>query len=180
MRVMRIFRNVTMMGIIACCVFGFLLFTFGWYASRYQTLYEVRGNTAQPVRYADPGFPLISPLVSIAIPNATGFPELKTVKNEVSAIIEDAKDKGNVSDAGVYFRLPKNAHWFGVNENNKFDPGSLIKVPIMIALLKEAEINPKILTKEIAYNSNLLSDIPDALVAQLATGRYGMTSFCRQ
>jgi len=158
---------VLVFGIVALATFAI-----GWYASRYETLSEVAKNSAQPVRYSDPEFPLISPLVSIAIPNASGFPELKRVKSDVQNIIDDAKARKAASDVGVYFRLPGNAHWFGINENDKFDPGSLIKVPIMMALLKEAEIRPEILQEKLTYNANLDSDIPNALKAQLPSGRY--------
>src|SRR4051812_19277709 len=88
-------------------------FSVGWYASRYLTLKEVTRNTMQPVRYKDPAYPLINPLVSIAIPNSTGFDELNGLENDIRQVIALAKKSGAVSDVGVYFRLPANAHWFG-------------------------------------------------------------------
>src|SRR5262249_1238279 len=147
-------------------------FAVGWYASRYETLWEVSKNAAQPVRYSDPDFPLISPLVSVAIPNATGFPELNKVKNDVQNIVNAAQESGSGSGAGIYFRLPENAHWFGIHENNKFDPGSLIKVPIMLAYLKEAESNPGILNDKLYYNPKNNDPLPNALPAQLSAGTY--------
>src|SRR3569623_979925 len=107
------------------------IFAIGWYGSRFETLSEVAKNAAQPVRYSDPEYPLISPLVSVAIPDASGFPELRGVKKDVQSLINTAEAQGVASDVSVYFRLPDNAHWFGINENDKFDPGSRIKVPIM-------------------------------------------------
>ena len=145
----------------------------GWYASRFETLHEVENNSVHPVRYADANYPLINPLVSVAIPDSTGFPELKGVKHDVQTVIDAARRKGNVSDVGVYFRLPDNAHWFGINENGKFDPGSLIKVPIMLAYLKEAETRPSILDTRLYYDPAGKSDpLPNALPAQLPRGSY--------
>jgi beta-lactamase class A len=169
---MKWLRSVSLSTLSIVVFAALATFAIGWYASRYETLTEVAKNTPQPVRYEDSQYPLISPLVSVAIPNATGFPELAGVKNDVSNIIQVAEARGDTSDVGVYFRLPANAHWFGINENDKFSPGSLTKVPIMMAFLKEAESNPKILDEELYYNSALVADIPDALPAQLPTGRY--------
>ena len=156
-------------GVLACALASFAL---GWDLSRYETLKEVGDATAQPVRFADPEFPYIHPLVSIAIPNAKGFPELEHVKQDVVDIIRKATDEHRATDVGVYFREPNNAHWFGINENNKFDPGSLIKVPIMLAYLKQSELDPKIMKKQLYYDPAKNDSLPNPLPAQLPRGRY--------
>jgi len=153
-------------------VAALIAFAAGWYLNGHRTLSEASKDDAQPVRYNDPDYPLISPLVSVAIPNATGFPELAKVQSDVQGIVTDAKKKGVLTDAGVYFRLPGNAHWFGINENGKFDPGSLIKVPIMLAYLKETEADPSMLDKKIYYNPKNNDPLPNALAAQLPAGTY--------
>jgi beta-lactamase class A len=155
-------------------------FTAGWFGSRYETLQQASKNDAQPVRYNDPDYPLISPLVSVAIPNATGFPELTKTESDVQSLIDAAKKKGILTDAGVYFRLPANAHWFGINENGKFDPGSLIKVPIMLAYLKEAETNPSILDDKLYYNPQNNDALPNALPAQLPVGTYSASKLLEE
>lgn len=154
-------------------------FAVGWSLSRAVTLTEVSKNVARPVRYSDPEYPRISPLVSVVIPEAKGFPELYKAKNDVQQIIRDATMRGDVSDVGVYFRLPSNAHWFGIHEDVKFGPGSLIKVPIMMAVLKKAESNSRLLEEKLYYNSALVADIPDALPAQLKTGQYSAEELLR-
>src|SRR5207253_164364 len=112
--VMRIIRRISTKTALICTFAILGTFAAGWYTSRALTLREVGDNTARPVRYNDPNYPLISPLISVAIPNASGFPELKRVKSAVERVITAAKENGAVSDVGVYFRLPVNAHWFGV------------------------------------------------------------------
>ncbi len=156
-------------GILALIVFSFGA---GWYTSRNVTLTDAAKNVAKPVRYKDPNFPYINPLVSIAISDASGFPELNKAKADVQKIINAAKKTGAASDVSVFFRLPSNAHWFGIDEDEKFDPGSLIKVPIMLAYLKQAESHPTILEKRLYYNPKENDALPNALPAQLAAGVY--------
>ncbi len=169
---MRFLRSVSPFRAVAGFVLLVAVFSLGWYSSRIEALREAVNNNAEPVRYKDPDYPLISPLVSVAIPNSTGFPELKTVRGDVQRIIEQAKQKGAAKNVGVYFRMPINAHWFGIDENDKYDPGSLIKVPIMLAYLKEAETSPAILETKMLYNPTINDPLPNALPAQLAKGTY--------
>ncbi len=169
---MKILRHVSLRTVLAYAAIILGAFSLGWYTSRAQTLQASNRNVAQPVRYKDPEFPLINPLVSIALPNAVGFPELKNVKNDVANIIDAAKNTGDVQDVGVYFRLPGNAHWFGVNENTKFDPGSLIKVPILLAYLKETESDPAILSRRYFYDPRQNNALPDSLPSQYKAGSY--------
>jgi beta-lactamase class A len=164
-------RSISLLKFFLGFVVLIVVFALGWYTSRLQSLSETVKNTAQPVRYQDPDYPLINPLVSVVIPNATGFPELRAIKSDVQNIINAAKQRG-VTNVGVYFRLPVNAHWFGINENDKFDPGSLIKVPIMLAYLKEAETTPHILEDRLYYNPKDNDPLPNALPAQLSVGTY--------
>lgn len=154
-------------------------FAVGWNVGKNQTLKEIGDATAQPVRVTDPEFPYIHPLVSIAIPNATGFPELERVKGDVNAIIEKARTEHRASDVGVYFREPNNAHWFGINENDKFDPGSLIKVPIMLAYLKESESDPRVMKKQLYYDPSKKDPVPNPLPAQLTRGWYSAEALLR-
>jgi len=73
--------------------------------------------------------------------------ELETKDKIQKEVIDKNKDV-NIS---VYFRNLNNGPWFGINAGDKFAPASLLKVPIMIAFLKEAESNPSILDKTILY-----------------------------
>ncbi|MBI4844491.1 MAG: serine hydrolase [Nitrospirae bacterium] len=47
-----------------------------------------------------------------------------------------------------------NEPFFGINYEERFAPASLLKVPTMMALFKEAESNPWILTKKVLYNGS--------------------------
>lgn len=55
---------------------------------------------------------------------------------------------------GVYVRNLNNGPWFGINENEKYSPASLMKVPILMTFLKWIELDPSILMKKILVNED--------------------------
>lgn len=63
--------------------------------------------------------------------------------------IDAWKKSGEVSHVTVYFRDLENGPTFGIDEKEHFAPASLLKVPIMIALLKYAETHPEILDETV-------------------------------
>lgn len=55
---------------------------------------------------------------------------------------------------GVYVRNLNNGPWFGINENEKYSPASLMKVPILLTFLRWIELDPTILTKKITITED--------------------------
>jgi len=78
--------------------------------------------------------------------------KVQTMKALVGSTIQDEKDYGNVDHVSVYFRDLNNGPWFGIGEGDKFMPGSLLKVPFMIALFKIAEHQPFFLSKQVVFH----------------------------
>lgn len=87
-------------------------------------------------------FELLSP--SIAWVNAEGFVKLQKnysvnytkLKKNISSILKKASLKGHY---GVYFEDLNTGAWIGINEKDEFLPASLLKLPIMIAILKKVQ-----------------------------------------
>ncbi len=73
--------------------------------------------------------------------------ELKGVKEKAEALI--ARQKATV--ISIYFRDLTNDQWFGINETEIFTPASLLKVPVMIAILKFEDKHPGTLNQNIPY-----------------------------
>lgn len=71
-------------------------------------------------------------------------------KKLISKITEQHSDV----HLSVYFRNLNNGPWFGINENEDFAPASLLKVPLMLAYLKESEASPGILIENILYSES--------------------------
>jgi len=98
------------------------------------------------------GYDFINPLLSCDISENKQFNEYKPITEKFQAYIKQNIQNGNAEDISVYFRGLNSGHWSGVNENDAYSPASLLKVPIMIAYLKEADENPDILNEQIVYH----------------------------
>ena len=78
--------------------------------------------------------------------------ELGIVKHDVSSMIDKYKSTGIINSASVYLKDYSDNSWFGINENEEYKPGSLLKVPELITVLKMSESNPGFLNKKITYD----------------------------
>lgn len=93
------------------------------------------------------GMDLINPKVSrYRLPDIA-----QNLKTEITPVIEGFKKEGKVSDVGFYVRDLDSGYGFGINENEKFVPASLLKIITMISYYKSAETNPAILQKKLVY-----------------------------
>lgn len=77
---------------------------------------------------------------------------LNAISESISSIINNYKQYQNVSTASVYLRDYETSEWTSVNENENYEPGSLFKVPLLVATLKMSEGKPGLLDQKVAYN----------------------------
>ena len=78
----------------------------------------------------------------------TGYAE---TQQKISEFIEAERAAENVSEVAIYFRDLKNGPVFGINETASFAPASLLKLPLALAYLFEAERTPALLAQELAF-----------------------------
>lgn len=83
--------------------------------------------------------------------------EFASLRNELIAYIEQQTAQKKVQSVSVYFRDLQNGPIMGINGGENFTPASLLKLPLLIAFYKKAEVDPSLLTKEIT--------IPDTVQA---------------
>jgi beta-lactamase class A len=94
-------------------------------------------------------YKFISPIVSIETTQES--PELQSLKGRLNDYISGEKQKG-LTSAAVYFReFSASNGWFAINAKEKYDPGSLLKVGVLITYMQMAEDNPKLLNMEVQY-----------------------------
>ncbi|HNP32478.1 MAG TPA: class A beta-lactamase-related serine hydrolase [Flavobacterium sp.] len=77
---------------------------------------------------------------------------LAGTKQQLADIINRYKASGDVASASVYLRDYVNSDWVGVNDDEKYQPASLLKVPVLITILKMNEENPGFLNKVVLYD----------------------------
>jgi len=70
--------------------------------------------------------------------------------DEFRSTIDEFIKESNIQTA-IYFRDLNNGPWFSINGELRFDGGSLLKIPVLIAYYKNAENNPEILDRKIKY-----------------------------
>lgn len=112
-----------------------------------------------PIRENNAGYSFIDPLLFYNVPDDVG--QYEPLESQVQGII-----KGQASDltTSVYYRDLNSGRWFGIQENQKYTPASLLKVVIMMAYFKEAELTPSVLSQRITFSpavQSLMQTVPD-------------------
>lgn len=115
------------------------------------------------IREYDTRYSLIRPLLICQVHENEETEKLRGLEQKANSIVESAKQKDKIFSASVYYRDLNSGRWIGVNELEEFEPASLLKVPLMMAYLKEAEDDPSVLNKVYSYINTYE---PDPLVAK--------------
>ena len=85
--------------------------------------------------FCDENYSLISPDINCEKDPSR---ETKVLRVIVDDYINQTKTHGDVNEISVFYRNLSNRQWFGVNENENFSPGSLLKLPLAITYYKLA------------------------------------------
>ncbi len=116
------------------------------------------------------GFQFIRPLL-YAEPSCESD-NLTQHKSEIETIINTNKSLGNITTASVYIREFSKAEWVTINENEKYSPGSLMKVPELIAFYKMNEKSPGLFSRKVKYDHEYITDKhPTYLSKQIKLGQ---------
>lgn len=100
------------------------------------------------------GYDFINPLLECEIQN--NWDRQKYIpfeKKSIERIKKEVIDTHSWMTIGLYVRNLNNGPWFGINENEKYSPASLMKVPILITFLKWIEQDAPILNKKILIDN---------------------------
>jgi beta-lactamase class A len=98
------------------------------------------------------GYRYVKPL--LFADKSTSSELLQSLKRTLQEEINTRIREGSISKAAVYIKAYKNGEWIGINEDEQFHPGSLIKVPILITYMKMEELQPGTLNKKIPFESS--------------------------
>ena len=81
---------------------------------------------------------------------------LSGLKQAIVGYINAQQQSGIISSASVYIKEFSSDDWVYINPENKYTPGSLLKVPVMMCVLKMAETNPSFLEKKLIYDPKIV------------------------
>ncbi len=96
-------------------------------------------------------YPYLNPLTECIRSKGLRMEELKTFKPKIEKYIFEYCKTHKGAKVSYYFRDLNNGMWIGLNEKELFSPASLMKVPTLVAVLKEAQTNPALLQNKIEY-----------------------------
>ncbi|MBP7515475.1 MAG: serine hydrolase [Flavobacteriales bacterium] len=74
-------------------------------------------------------------------------PRFEGLRASVSNLVNDLKASGQVLSASVYIRDFKQAEWTWYNGDELYDPGSLLKIPLLLTYLSMAEEDPSLMER---------------------------------
>lgn len=98
-------------------------------------------------------FKYINPLLAVDIDEPKQFFNKSGLEIRLDNLINKEKKTKRVEKVAIYFRDIEPGRWIGINQDEKFSPGKLLTIPIMIAYFKQAEADPSILTRNLQYES---------------------------
>jgi len=107
----------------------------GWVSSRNYFLREFTGDS-HTVREDSGQFEFINPYLFGESSKDLYAPEFKPLNSALSADIKKVTDNHSADSVSVYYRDLNSGHWTGVNEDEKYEPSSMLKVVTMMATLQ--------------------------------------------
>ena len=102
------------------------------------------------------GFQYIRPL--LFVDNMCQADKLTPLKSSLSVLFENYKKSGALNSASFYMKDYSSNDWMAINEDEKYSPGSLLKVPQLITYLKMNEEKPGLLNKRLTFSHQLITD----------------------
>ncbi len=104
------------------------------------------------VRIPNSSSELIGPLLFADV--TCSSPELDSLKRKVSDVINDRKKSGAIDQASVYVKSLRSGLWFEVNGTQQYEPGSMMKIAILMTYLKKSEQDPAFFKRELKLTSS--------------------------
>jgi beta-lactamase class A len=103
-----------------------------------------------------------NPLLDFEFPQGYKNPILPSEK--VRDFVQDIMKVNDVNHISLYYRDLNNGPWIGINEKEYFSPASMLKTPLLIALLKWSEEVPNVLEKEVVVENRYFENTPPQYV----------------
>ncbi|MFY8108473.1 MAG: serine hydrolase [Bacteroidia bacterium] len=104
---------------------------------------------------------LVNPMLPCVEQLKLNMKELKTFRPKLDTYLEQIHKQYPEIHISYYFRDLNNGLWIGVEEKELFSPASLMKIPVMIAVLKRTEVEPLFMDNKIQYDTTLLDKIDE-------------------
>jgi beta-lactamase class A len=74
------------------------------------------------------------------------------LKEQINELIKGYQSAGKLKSASVYFRNLEDEGWICINGDEKFEPASLYKVPVLMTVLRISESTPGYLERKLTFS----------------------------
>jgi beta-lactamase class A len=135
---------------LLCAVGGYFLGKSQQESAGIQVEQQSSENDISEVRGGG-GYQYINPLLECDNYGASKKTKIVLLENQIRDYVQQAVNSNRAILVSVYFRDLNNGPWMGVNENENYSPASLLKVPVLMAVLKKAESTPGLLASTMRY-----------------------------
>ncbi len=120
--------------------------------SLFFSLKNNKNPTVDRILPASNEYKYINPLLAVDVLNEN-WPQYDQLKSDLNNYITKQRIENKIEKVSIFFRNFSDTSWIGISEDEKYKPGSLFKVPIMIAYLKQAETDRSILRKKLKFDN---------------------------
>ena len=147
-------------------------FAIGWFGRHeYAVLYPNVDSAPSEIRENSQQYKFINPLI-YSDTNKENFPEFVPLLSSLNSFISASVKKHDADSVSVYFRDLDTGHWTGINEDQTYEPASMLKTVVMMAYLHHAMSDPNILSQPIYYQAATTTDQYYLPQDTLQTGYY--------
>jgi beta-lactamase class A len=115
--------------------------------------------------------PLLNPLLNEYQKRNFDLRELHNFRSKIENYISQRGKEIPGLHVSYYFRDLNQGLWIGINEKETFAPASLMKIPVMIAVLKKAQREPEILNLSVQYDSTSMGKVSEEAGVKKVHGR---------
>lgn len=86
--------------------------------------------------------------------------EYDSLRISITNYLNAEKKAGVIQSASVYLKSMNSGRWFEINGNAMYNPGSMMKIAILMAYLKESESRPELLDQEFLLSKKISEEVP--------------------
>jgi beta-lactamase class A len=98
---------------------------------------------------------------------------LNSVKYAIEDKINALRESGQIRNASVYLRLFNRGEWISIGDNERYSPGSLLKVPELMTIMKMKEKDPDILNTKLYFEKAIETTKTATFITKgIETGKY--------
>jgi beta-lactamase class A len=99
------------------------------------------------------GYRLVGPLLECNLPEASASRSapLDALRSKLAALVAERRATRQIAEAAIYVRDLTTSATVDLDAHTRFSPASLYKVPLLIAVLAEAQTHPNLMRQELVY-----------------------------